>query len=152
MSKSSYSFFGFSRRAKRRSAIVLIALWAMFSLSQALAACCGPPGGPLHGMTKSVVVAHSMDAVSDTDRKDSDSLPSDDSLPPSCPVVFDETAVLVSAQAATAAGNDFSQALVPPAPFVAQQAAVPRRTVQGGAYRSLPPPDPLYLRLQRFLI
>ena len=152
MLKFSYSFFGSSRRARRRSAMLLIALWAMFSLSQAYAACCAPQGGQLHGMPESVALVHSMDAVGDTDHEDSDSLPGDNSQPPSCPVVFDETAVPISAQAAPVAGDDFSRVLVLPAPFVVREDAVPRRTARGGAYLSLPPPDPIYLHLQRFLI
>ena len=131
--------------------MLFIVLWAMFSFSQAYAACCGPHGGQWHGRGGSAA-AHSMEAIADTDHGKSQELPCGDPDAPSCPTTLEDVTPLVAFHAAPGDSGNFPRVLAPPVRSAAPEPVAHLWFGQEIVCLSLPPPEPIYLRLQRFLI
>ena len=132
--------------------MLLIAFWAMFSLSQAFAACCGPHGNQRQGTTEFFSAFHPIEAATRGDHGEFDELPCDDPDNASCTVVFEDVALPVLTPAAASNYGSFPQALVLSIQSTASAFAGHAGPGQGSAYLSLAPPAPIYLRFQRFLI
>ena len=132
--------------------MLFIALWAMFSVSQAFAACCGPHGSQWHDMAGPSAMAHAIDARTYDGQEAADGQPCDTPDTPSCPAAFDEVLPLVSSAVVVADGDNLARVTAPPPRSVVMEPAASRWAGQDGDYLSLAPPDPIYLRLKRFLI
>ena len=152
MSHRRYSFFGFSRSAKRNCAMFLIALLAMFSVSEVLAGCCAPHGGRFQHSTESFAYLHATAAATHADHDQVDGPQQGDSHEPVCPAAMDEPAPPAGSQ--TALFNDAaSRELIASAVRFAWPEAAARPWVErDGIWLSLAPPGRVYLRLQRLLI
>ena len=153
MSRYRYSFFGFNRGAKRNCAMLLVALWAVFSVSEVLAGCCDPHGGRFQRSTESFAHAHAAAAAAaHADHGEVDGPQQGDSREPACPTAADEAAPRAGSQTALSNGAASQEFLAAPA-----RSAWPEATVRPWDERdrirlSLAPRGPIYLRLQRFLI
>ena len=135
-----------TRSLRRRTATLLLAVWAMFAAFQAVAACCVPAHPGHSAPTAAMSSAHqtmAQDLCCDTQDQEQEK--------PSCPM-----APFIG-PSSTNSGVDYSLpsqhviAVFPTsdAPLLAI-IAVPD---QGPARISAAaPPDPIFLRLQRFLI
>ncbi len=132
-----------TRRARRRAAILLIAVWAMFWLSQAYAACCDPHGRPRQSIESGAAMpSHAPAAQVDCNGGHE----------PTCPVMLDEALPLAGAQFGYLDDGGFPQHLAP-----SPEATLPMRTaLERVGDRRLPdspgPPDRAYLRFRRLLI
>ncbi len=132
--------------------MLFIAVWAMFTLSQAFAACCDPRGEQQPGMAGPPAIVHSADARADAGQGDTDAPCCDDPVTLPCPAAFDE--ILPPAASAAVVADEGDPARVPapaPASIVTDRSARPSISREVD-YPSLAPPDPIYLRLKRFLI
>ena len=129
---------------RRRAAMWLIAAWAVFSVSQALAACCAPSGGLFNASTGSAMSSHMHDAGAQDDCCDTPVQP--------CALMLDEA----PPPAPLAAGlllQDYSPS---PVGLIAQVSlSLPPSAYSDGRMLvpiAQAPPAPIYLRFQRFLI
>lgn len=122
-------------RFRRRAAMWLLAAWAVFTASPVLAACCAPPSHPVHAVAVEVSPEHhaaAQDECCDTE-----------TLAQPCPMVL--------APDYTVRGQNQQPVALPiQFPLLVPTAAI----VQGPTPVPIPPapPDPIFLRLQRFLI
>jgi hypothetical protein len=138
MFRAKQSFAG----TRRRTAMWLVAAWLVFSVSQAFAACCTSFGGSIHDSTKAVAASLHQDGAATDDCCDTTGQP--------CPMVLDAVPAVPAADLFVPGQT---QHLVdPPVQFVLR---LPLSALAEGPARiPIPhaPPDPIYLRLQRFLI
>ncbi len=152
MSNRRNSFFGFSRGAKRICAMLLVALWAMFSVSEVLASCCDPHGGRFKHSTESSAHAHAAAAAAYADHGTVDGPQQGDSHEPACPGAVDEPAPPAGSQTALSNEATSQEWLASPLRSAWPESAA-RPWIERDRIRlSLAPPEPVYLRLQRFLI
>ena len=121
----------------------LVAAWLVFSVSQVFAACCTPVTGSMHALTQAMAAPKHQDEATADDCCDTAEQPCQmalDGAPPAAPA----TGLFVPGQIQHLVDPPVQLALrFPDVPLVGGPARVP--IPQG-------PPDPIYLRLQRFLI
>jgi len=134
---------------RRRAAIWLIAAWSVFSVSQAIAVCCVDAGGLSRTSSETLTVSHHDAAASHHDLCDT----SEDSLGQPCPTVIGETPPLVTMSALPLPAQT-PYAYPVPSSFQLSPGYQPAAGSNGIArmVATTAPPDPIYLRLQRFLI
>ncbi len=152
MSHRRYSFFGFSRNAKRNCAMFLIALWAMFSVSEVLASCCDPHGGRFQRSTESFAYLHATAAAEHADHDQADGTQHGDSHVPACPAAVDKPAPPAGSQTALSNDDASRELLASPVRSAWPETAARPWVERDGIWLSLAPPDRVYLRLQRLLI
>ncbi len=131
----------------------LIALWAMFSVSEVLASCCNPHGGRLQRSTESFAYLHATAAAAHADHGQVDGPQQGESHEPVCPAAMDEPAPPAGSKTALSNDDSSSRELIASAGRTAWPETAARPWVERDAISlSLAPPDRVYLRLQRLLI
>ena len=133
-----------TRRARRRGAILLIAVWAMFWLSQAYAGCCNPHSGRPHQSMESGAAMHSHALAVQLDCGGGHE--------PACPVMLDEALPLAGAQLGFLDDGSFTQHLAPSSEPALPSRAARERAANHRLPDSLGPPGRAYLRFHRLLI
>lgn len=132
--------------------MLLIALWAMFSVSEVMASCCEPHGGRFKRSTESFAFVHATEAAAHADHGQIDEPQQGDSHEPVCPPAVDEAAPPAGSKTALSS-DDASRGLIASAVRSNWTETAARPWVERyGIWLSLAPPDRVYLRLQRLLI
>lgn len=133
-----------TRRATRRGALLLVAVWATFWLSQVLVARCDPAGGQLYRSIESFGESHTVAACARIESGNSQEAP--------CTPALDETAPPAGPQAGPFRNGKAPQFFA--LPDQTTLPALPAWRWVGNDWLpvSVAPPGRLYLRLQRFLI
>ena len=139
MFTASQSFAG----TRRRTAMWFVAAWLVFSTSQAFAACCTPAAGSIHTSTQVVAAPQHQDETAADDCCDTAEQPCQmvlDGAPPAAPAA----GLFVPGHIQHLAGPPVQLALrFPDVPLADGSPRVPIPQA---------PPDPIYLRLRRFLV
>jgi hypothetical protein len=131
-------------RFRRRAAMWLLAAWAVFTVSPVLAACCTPSGHPVHASAAEASPQHH--GATQDDCCDAETLEQP------CPMVLGPAPSAAATTTDYMVRNQNSQPIAPPIQVfplvpIAFLAERPARIPIPAA-----PPDPILLRLQRFLI
>ena len=134
---------------RRRAAIWLITAWAIFSVSQALANCCVDAGHPSPTSTRAMPASDHHDAAAHDDCCDT----SGDASGQPCSMVFGETQPTTTTTWVSTAPDKIQYFYpIPPSVKVSPRAPAAMRAHAPARIAAAAPPDPIYLRLRRFLI
>jgi len=122
--------------------MLLIAVWAMFLVAQAYAACCDPHGGRYHPPASAAMEVHAF--------VQSEHEGCNEPQEPPCPQTLDEKLPIASVQLGIVDDGKLAQPAMPQ--LASPMLFEPHHTGNDRVPDSPGPPDRVYLRLQRFLI
>ena len=152
MSRTGWSF----ARIRRSAAIWLIAAWAVFGMSQALALCCADIGGlaPVHGGASDTQPDEGMAVHHHCGDESGNSVPSPSSpaTSPNCPMDLGEAPPPAASAVSTALLLDIYSSPLPSSMGTLPHVAAVEHIRAPAPLAAQSPPHPIYLRLERFLI